>query len=45
MVRVAAQAVAELGAVMRERVDDALLAEQRERPVDGREPGPRVAFA
>src|SRR5437899_312429 len=44
MVRVAAQAVTELGAVMRERVDDALLAEQRERPVDRREAGARVAL-
>ena len=45
VMRVAAQPVAELGAVMRERVDDPLLAQHCERPVDGRETGARVAVA
>src|SRR6185312_16579089 len=41
----AAEPVALLAAVMRENVDDALRAEERERPVDGGEARPRVAIA
>ena len=45
VMRVAAEPVALLAAVVREDVDDALLAEQRERAVDGGEPGAGVALA
>ena len=42
---VRAEPLAELRAVMRERVDYGLVGEERERAVDGREPGLRVALA
>ena len=45
MVRVAAEAVAELTAVVRERVDHAVLVQQRERPVHGGEADLRAAAA
>src|SRR5947209_15923793 len=41
---VPAQPVALLAAVVREHVDDALLAQQRQRAIDGGETGMRVAF-